>query len=365
MNNHSAQLSRLDVFDGLRGHLLIGMLVAHLSFQDDLDWLINFHHNKLIQLFDAEFFVLIAGLLVGHLFSIAYKTSQLRLRFIINRLSTIYRYYILSALPFFVFSLMNGAPVIDSILGVLSMQMGGWYSDILPIYFVCFVLVSPFAVILILDRPFLIFSTSAVIYGVSQFTNLNGFFGFSGGFVAFDIAAWQFLFICAILVGQRGVKLYHWVNRADARTLGLIFLIITVLSVLLRQNNFYPNPLMLGESLGGNSPRMGLHPLFLIRILLISGGIAIILIRGDFWIRPIHMIMHLYFGLSIIRNVGKYSIQMFVVHVYIMALYQIVFWDDSGLAKGIFAIFSIVVFIGIPNFWVILQRHILGQNKAA
>ena len=348
MSNHPYQRPRLDIFDGLRGHLLIGMLVAHLSFQENLGWLQNLHHNRLILLYDAEFFVLIAGLLVGYLWGNVYRTSQLRRKFVINRLFTIYRYYLLSAIPFFVVSLTEGTTLIKSMLGVLSMQIGGWYSDILPIYFVCFILIFPFATLQNLNRPALMFGVSGLVYLASQFTEFDGFFGSSSAFVVFDIAAWQFLFVCAILIGQRGLEFYEWIKKLDARVIGVVLMVLTVISIVLRQNNFYPNPLMLTEPLSGNAPRMGLHPLFLIRIVLISAGVSIILIRNDLWFRTIHKIMHWYFGLWIIKNVGKYSIQMFVFHVYIMALYKVVFVSADSSVKATFAVFWIVAFIAAP-----------------
>ena len=82
---------RLDLFDGIRGHLLIGMLVAHLSFQVGLEWLGNFHHFALIRLYDAEFFVLVAGLLIGWMSVNKLTTFEKRRKFIIGRIRTIYR----------------------------------------------------------------------------------------------------------------------------------------------------------------------------------------------------------------------------------------------------------------------------------
>lgn len=198
------------------------MLVAHLSFQDDLGWLRNIHHNRVIQLYDAEFFVLIAGLLVGYLWANVYTNNLRRRMFVTNRLWTVYKYYILSALPFFAYSLTTGSPIIQNGLGVLFMQIGGWYSDILPIYFVCFILIFPFTIFSTLGKPSLMFALSMIIYVASQLTDFRGFFGLSQSFVVFDIAAWQFLFVCAILIGQRGLGLYNWIKQADPRLMGVI-----------------------------------------------------------------------------------------------------------------------------------------------
>ncbi len=352
---------RLDIFDGLRGHLLIGMLVAHLSFQTGLEWLGNFHHNRVVLIFDAEFFVLIAGLLVGYLWNNAYKTTALRRRFVINRLFTIYRYYLLSALPFLVFSALSDTPLFKIVLGVTFMQIGGWYSDILPIYFYCFLVLAPFVVFPRLNSPVLMFAVSASIYIASQLTDLGGFFGASNAFVAFDVAAWQFLFVCSILIGKHGKTICNQIAEAQASFAAVVLLVILAVSLVLRQNSFYPNPLLISESLTGNAPRMGLHPLFLLRIFLLSAAAAIVLIRNDLWIRPVHKIAHWYFGLSVIRNVGKYSIQMFVLHVYIMALYKIAYVDAPNETKAAFAVVWIAVFIATPNLWLFARSRLVRQ----
>lgn len=357
MKNSPTQTIRLDIFDGLRGHLMVGMLIAHLSFQENLEWLKYFHHNILIRIYDAEFFVLIAGLLIGYLWTNYYKSSKSRYIFVVSRIVTVYKYYIISAIPFFYFSIYNDSSVIKSIIWVLTMQKGGWYSDILPIYFICFIIVLPFTIFKLLNKKYLMLSASATLYTISQFTNLDGFLGFSSNFVVFDIAAWQFLFVSAILIGQKGLKLYDFIVKLDAHKILMALLVITAISLFLRQNSFYPNPLMITESLTGNSPRMGLHPLYLIRILLISFCIYIFMVRTDQWILPIHKIIHWYLSLKFIRSIGKYSIQMFVFHVYIMALYELLHKDTSFIEKSIFAIFFISLFIAAPNIWVSFKKH--------
>lgn len=347
---------RLDIFDGLRGHLLVGMLVAHLSFNGKLQWLGYAHHERLIKMYDAEFFVLIAGLLVGYLWSTAYKTPPLRRTFVWNRLKTIYRYYILSALPFLAFLLWTGKAAFPSIAGVLTMQLGGWFSNILPIYFVCFVILAPFTIGGRQGWPWLMFGLSALIYSASQLTLLNGFFGFSGAFVTFDIAAWQFLFVICILIGRKSMGLHHWLSNASSPKIAVLFVLLTLAALACLQSRFYPNPMDWSEVISKHNARFGLHLFYLGPILLISAAMAIILIRKDLWILPLHTLANWYFNLAFLRNVGKYSIQMFVLHVYIMAAYKIAIYDQPALYQNIFAVVSITSFIAAPNLWIMRKR---------
>ena len=345
---------RLGIFDGLRGHLLIGMLVAHLSFQAGLEWLGDFHHNVAILMYDAEFFVLIAGLLVGYLWSGVYNSTESRRKFITGRLITIYKYYILTALQFLATKLNDGGSLFGKAtdaMSVLVMQNGGWFSDILPIYFFCFIVILPFFYITALGKPKLLFFTSLAIYVAAQLYGEAGFFGLSSSFVTFNIGSWQFLFVISILVGRHAIALHQIIRDARASRIYATLIGCLALTVLFREINFYPHfP-------DGHSPdelqvsRFGLHPVYLLRIILFSCAVTIILIRNDFVIRPLHKALNWYFGLKFLQNVGKYSIQMFTFHVYIMAFYKIFMHGTSDSTKSLFAVLAILIYISTPNLF--------------
>lgn len=351
---------RLDIFDGLRGHLLIGMLVAHLSFQAGLEWLGYFHHNAVILMYDAEFFVLIAGLLVGYLWSGVYKSPQSRRKFISNRLRTIYKYYLITALPFLATRINDGGRIFEKtadVISVVFMQSGGWFSDILPIYFFCFIVIFPFFYFSSLANPKALFFTSAVIYVAAQLYGRSGFFGISSSFVLFDIGSWQFLFVVSILTGRHAVSLHQVIRDSGASKIYATVIACLILTVILREANFYP------QFPDGHSPdelqvaRFGLHPIYMLRIAVFAIAVAIILIRDDFFLRPIHKVMNWYFSLRALRSIGKYSIQMFTLHVYIMAIYKIFLYDASDLSKSAYALFSIVAYVGVPNIWELRRSY--------
>jgi hypothetical protein len=192
-------------------------------------------------------------------------------------------------------------------------------------------------------------------------TELNGFFGSSGAFVAFDIAAWQFLFVCGVMIGQNGKTVHSQIKKTGSWHVAITLAGLLALSVLLRANSLYPNPLNLTESMPGNLPRLDLHPVFLLRIVVAAAAIALILIRNDIWLRPAHTVMRWYFGLALLRNVGKHSIKMFVFHVYIMALYKGVFASSTDQVKLWFAVFWILAFMAVPNLWAVTRHRNEGR----
>ncbi len=346
---------RLTLFDGIRGHLLIGMLITHLSFNQGLEFLRFFHHNILIQLYDAEFFIFIAGLLVGYLWDRRHTSGPARVRFTLNRLSVIYRYYVISALPFLINYVATGNDALAGTLGVLTMQMGGWYSDILPIYFVCFLLLLPFAVWSVLYRPLTVLTLSGALYAGSQMTNLLGFFGFSGRFVAFDIAAWQFVFFASMIIGRNVMAWRDAIRALPSRIVLTAFPLLVILLVWFGQFPWFPDPMALRSQATDILPRMALHPLYVVRIAVAIAAFSLIFLRTDAFLAPLNRAVHWYFSLAVLRNVGRYSIQMFALHVYITGIYFALVEGRDEAHKVIYALVSIAVFIAAPNIVVAMK----------
>ena len=349
---------RLTLLDGMRGHLLIGMLVAHLGFNEGLEVLQWFHHKRLIELYDAEFFIFIAGLLVGYLWQTRYATPALRTRFTLNRLRTIYAWYVISALPYVLFHPAANPNLLAGAVEVLTMARGGWFSDILPIYFVCFVLLVPFATWAALYRPAVVLGVSGAIYLASQLTNLFGFFGFTGAFVAFDIAAWQVLFFASMMIGRRAEAWRDAIARLPPRAVLMAVPGLAALLVFLGHWSWYADPMWAIGSYTTLSVRMGLHPIYLARIAVAIALAALVILRSDAWLAPIHRAAHAYFGLRVLRNVGRYSIQMFALHVYMLAIYSIWVFDQPRPVRMAYALASILAFIAAPNLWVALRDRV-------
>lgn len=344
--------ARFDVFDGLRGHLLLGMLIYHFSVEPGLAWLDTIHHKTFIGLKDAEFFVLIAGLLVGYLWNNVYISVARQRAFVAKRLWTIYKYYLLSALPVLAYAVVNGFGFTKAVFGVATMQTGGWYSDILPIYFVCFLLLGLFTCLPNRNLPLNMVIISAGIYGGAQFSDLDGFFGWSSRFAFFDFAAWQFLFVVSVILGRNGTEVVDRIRNLSANETAVLMIGLSGVYAMLSMTNLYFDPMRLGASLSFDDARMGLHPIYLLRILIMSALIAFVLLRTDAWLKPLHSALHWYFSLSVLRNIGRFSIQIFVFHIYILAVYRVWFVDAPAATQAAFALGAVAIYILAPNIVV-------------
>ncbi|MGH1412732.1 MAG: OpgC domain-containing protein [Pelagimonas sp.] len=352
---------RLDILDGIRGHLLIMMMLAHLSWQPDMGFLGAVHHARLIGLFDAEFLVFMSGLLVGMLMVRKFKSSQNLNRFLIQRLDKVYRYYLISALPFLALTILAApdafAMAKDGVWAVgqvLALQNGGGYSDILPIYICCFALLLAASLTVMRFGTLALLSASLLIYAVSLPNFAYGFFGFGSAFMAFDLAAWQFLFFIAYALGTQYENI---VNRLSSLSSPAFFALLgttTVLLVWQRGGLAYPVPFAIPVDIPDNWARMHLHPLHLLRILIVCAVFSILMIRKHALTSYATRAIEWYFGLRLLRFTGIYSIQMFVFHVYLMAVFQFLDQDLTQYGKTVLALSLLGSFLGMPfvlRFW--------------
>lgn len=323
------------------------MLVAHLSFQVGLEWLGNFHHFALIRLYDAEFFVLVAGLLIGWMSVNKLTTFEKRRKFIIGRIRTIYRYYLISAVPFVIAAAFVGLEAaVTACLDVLVFLDGGFYSDILPIYFFCFCFLLLIEVLTKQSTTLLGLTLSFLLYVVSQIWPQFGFMGWGDKFIVFNVAAWQFVLFLGMFVGRRYKEILGFFdglspNRLLAAGLGSVLLFTGV--ALLK------NELLIQSGAKFHIARLNLWPMHLVNIFVFSLVFYLIVGKGVRFFDLAKRIAEFYLLSSIIRNVGKYSIRMFVLHVYMLALYRQV---DDGLSlqgKGVLAVALIIIFVAIPN----------------
>ena len=237
------------------------------------------------------------------------------------------------------------------------MQDGGAYSDILPIYFYCFLLL--YALFWMVPRigfgiPLLV---SVAIYAVSQAFYQGGWFGLGSRFIVFDVAAWQFLFMIFLFIGSRSKEAAEVINHMPSRRYGVWVATLTVLMVVGRQTQFYPTPFAVPEGLAGNWPRMQLHPFFVVKIIVVCALFSFVILRPEGLLKWPNKLAKNYFTLPLLRNVGKYSIQMFTLHVFMMAAFKEVADSAPLQLRYAVAISLILVFIAAPNIWVVMKRR--------
>lgn len=353
---------RFSIFDGIRGHLLIGMLVAHLGFSEGLGALLMFHHQKILRLYDAEFFVTIAGLLIGVLVARKAGDPGYFNSFVRRRLGTIYRYYLASAVPVLLLTVFpNGqfagmTTLAETLFGIVTLQQGGGYSDILPIYFYSFLVLG---ILYPIGKRFghlAMGLASACLYGVSQVYLSKGMLGLSDGFVVFNVAAWQFLFVVSFLIGLNSRSVLGWL-KGLSNWQGLILFAICVAIFALSRVVLPDTFELYNGRFSGNGLRMHLHPLYLIAIVSVVVGFSLVLANPPRILKPVHAILVWYFSLGFLQTVGRYSIQMFVLHVYMMALFRQLAPSLTAQGDMVLAIMMIVAFILAPVSYEALKAR--------
>lgn len=314
-------------------------------------------------MYDAEFFVPLSGFIIGYLFDDRIKTTAKFYKFLNGRLLTIYKYYLLSALPFLLGALMAKPSLWDflSLAGsVAIMQNGGIFSDILPIYFYCFLLL--YALFWLIPRLGFLFPllVSGTIYVISQATYSAGWFGVGDRFIVFDIAAWQFFFMLFLFVGAHRREALELIKNLPRPAYFLLVVALGLLLVISRETSFFPTPFAGYEALNANWPRMQLHPIYLAKILVVIVLFCAVLVRPDGLLAWPNKLMRWYLSLPVLINVGKFSIQMFTLHVFMMAVFKEMSLHLLAPERYALALGLVFIFIAAPNAWV--SRKLQSQT---
>lgn len=342
---------RFDLLDGVRGHLLFMMMLAHLAAQPSMGYLYDVHHARIIQLLDAEFLVFLSGLLVGILYALKFQSRQKLADFLGQRISKIYAYYMLSAGPFLILLLMSGAGPVRYLFGlgeVAVLQNGGAYSDILPIYIVCFALLWAGSFLLRWVPHWGLLVPSGAIYVASLYDYGGGIFGWGQRYLVFDLVAWQFLFCIAYLCGLKFREILAWINGLSVRGYWAVFVLTAAACLGQRWAFFYPPFAEVPAGVADNWPRMHLHPIHIVRTMAVVAFVTVAMtrsVRGTGWVTGV---MRWYFSLPLLRYCGVWAIQMFVIHVYLIAAFANVLPALSAAEAFGAAMMAQAVFMAIP-----------------
>lgn len=350
---------RINYLDGIRGHLLLGMMIAHLMIFGNQTFLIYFHHATIISMYDAEFFIPVSGFLVGYIYYERLKSSGQRVIFLTHRLRTIYRYFLFGTLPTMILVHLTdwnmGVASISNIMKEIALifllQNVGPLSDVLIIYLYCFLIIAtlPYALAFIKLRTVLYLSS--IVYLVSQTSYTGGFLGISSTKVTFDISAWQFLFMLAFTAGANKAYLYEKIHSlSDRNLLIIIAAALIVYSATLLFSNF-PTPFPTPTTVHTSWPRLDLHPIFLIRIISMVLLLALVILHPSRLVKWPRKVLRTYFSWTVLENIGKYGIQMFTLHIYFMIIFVTYAPSLTQLQQGIFAATLILSFAIIPNIY--------------
>lgn len=318
---------RLDTIDGIRGHLLLGMMIAHLAFSsgtaETANFLLDFHHWRLIGMYDAEFFVPISGFLMGYLFRNKWQSRATKLQdFLWERSLKVYRYQLICALPILLFLGFDHGlwgwitEFFATLAGVFFLQAGFSYSDILPIYLACFVILMLACWFRIVGNPLLLLGYCLGIYALGQrlwFDNLN--------FIAFDVLSWSLLFNLFFMAGMYRNEITGFSERLALPVRLALIAVFAVTWLSIWQFELYPEMLThLSEKPNSNWYRTQLNPAYLLMIGAFVGIFVLIMTYRQrlALIRWPQSALTFYFNLPFLRHIGRQSLQMFVAHVFIV-----------------------------------------------
>jgi hypothetical protein len=307
----------------MRGHLLFGMMIAHLNFHSV--YVFEYLHPYFyIGLYDAEFFVLISGWLVGVLTS---KRSDGRFglaRFCLKRMRLIYLYLILCNLPFFALELWRGEAIASlpvRIISSLALLDGSLLSGVLYIYLFCF------AYLLILgtvfSNRFLMASASGALYTFGLIHGQTGAFGYGEDITYFNLQTWQLVFLAGFILGERRVVIADFVQRLGSRAVKFVTTLSIVVVMGSYLHGWYPGiGLMPGQS-DILDARHQLHPIYLLRLVAFGALVCVHIgaraARDGLIARSIKA----YFNLPFLQRMGAVSIQAFTFHVFLIFTFKL------------------------------------------
>ena len=351
---------RIDIIDGMRGHLLIGMIIAHAGIVLSKSGMMYVHHFMVLRLWDAEFFVPISGFLVGYLCCGDPARKRSVFPFLVGRLGVIYRYLLICFLPGLLLSIAAAAPggdvtaVVNDVVDMLLLQRGAFFAHVLIIYFACFLLCGAFALSLG-EEPDKWLLASFLIWCVAQVTGRTGFFGVIGGELPFDVGAWQFLFVLSFWCGAR-------TEQIRARIAGLsgpaALSLCAGLVLFFFASGFLYKMGPGWDWFTADASRIQLNAGFLARICAACAIAVLILSRGERAFQPLRRVMVFYFTLRPLRAIGKYSIQAFTLHVLLCALlFQLDLEAMSVTDQRVAAAATVAVFVAAMLGYARMKRR--------
>lgn len=361
---------RLQFLDGIRGHLLLGMMIVHLQTSGNQSFLKFLHHSTIIHIVNAGFFIPVSGFLLGFIYFERLNSANERWKFLGKRLRVIYKYFLISSLPFLMLSIASRwasdsltlASIFKEIGLTLILENSGGFADILVVYFYCFLIIAllPFLLEVISMGAFL--SVSGIIYLLSQASYQGGFLGISAAHVAFDISAWQFLFMLAFAAGAHRKHLLRKIqNFTEQEFIRTLTAAIIVYAMTLTVRDFItPFEPERGVNLGW--PRLHLHPIFLVRVLAMIVVLSLVILHPSKIVRTPQRLLTTYFSWPVLENIGKYGIQMFTLHVYLMIAFLEIQPILSTLQQGILAVAILFAFAFTPTLYHRLSSRLRSSR---
>jgi len=353
-------MRRLEVIDGLRGYFLIGMFLNHVYFTGGFAPA-RYTHSELGFVQDAQGFVFLSGLLVG----LVYGRKMMKLGFIGGsqalwlRARELYVYTLVCMAVLLLLRLVlpQAAELWDMWLGPFGEGRLGFmaaaavllyqpiYIDILPQYIVYFIVAPPLVWLSLRGSWLAVLVGSAILWlGVQTGLHLplsDALGAMLRGLdadlfvqVPFNVLAWQIVFMTALVIGALWARDQIDSDRIfDPRKTSLAKVSAAVLLFFMAfrlgfRFEIVPDEVMTRFQVYENRPEFGV--VFLLNFVFLGYLTAWLMIAGPKAENPFVALLgrglNGFFSLSLLRLLGRHSLQIYVWHV--LLVYLLV-WVDG------------------------------------
>jgi hypothetical protein len=332
--------------DTIRGLLVAIMIIDHVG-----GYLKMVTAQTLGYVSAAEGFVFLSGFVCAKVYGRYLDNTRLLLTKTFRRSFLIYRYHIAVALLLPLLALLippyqrswmellhpyNVAPLKTVLLDLVLLHQGD-YLDILPLY-AWLLLLCPLLLLLVGSvGPGPVLTMSFFFWGIGQFIDplqfLAGSFGPQYGTGFFNLLSWQFLFALGICLGISG----RWLDRFCANRAALVTVaVVCLIFFIFRHADLDINHMLLVDR-----SKLPIHRLLNFCFLMVL-------------LRQILQNVPRNFFVPYIDYIGRYSLQIFSLHVLVIYLFRPVAWrvdamfDDAGLtvlSLVIFALSTLPVYV--------------------
>ena len=334
--------ARLQTIDGIRGHLLLGMMICHLHVIGAPimgSWLGIAHHRWIVGFWDAEFFVAVSGLMCGLLAQRRFGLGPALRSFLLSRLRLVFLYVV--GLQVLVGSIEGQAlPGLAGLGRIVLMDGPSSLSATLDLYVWCFVFLI--GSLLLTQRIAGLLAIAALLYGAATLVPMRGLLGY--GAANFNVPAWYAVFALAFAAGAKADAVVAAVAGWDAIRVRAALLAAAAVWIGAR--------LLAGGTAFGATPdtiseaRDMLGPLRLLSLAGFCAAFALVL-RFDA-LPPLARALRAWFALPLLQDLGRRSIQAFAFHSVLIAVFAKLMRPGDPVFTGMLALAMLSLFLLFP-----------------
>ncbi|WEX10959.1 OpgC domain-containing protein [Chelativorans sp. AA-79] len=347
-------MRRLEILDGMRGYFLVFMMLNHLTFTGGY-LLVKFNHGELGYVQDAQGFVFLSGLLVGMVYARrmlkeGYAAGAHKIR---KRAMEIYRYAAGSILAIIALGLVLTRSSVywepwlwklsshDPFYAIASLLLlyQPTYMDILPQY-VLYMLVSPPLIWLCVTGRWKWVAVSSVVVWIAAQLGLHLPLGNGVHSVmewihegemfrsAFNVLGWQIVFMSGLVLGAlSATKEIDWKQVITPEKTALVWAALALVLIFMTIRfgfTFGFLPEAVAERFTGLDNRVEFSFVYLVNFMATGYLVAWMIMAGSVSdnraVRILGKGLRRIFSLSLLRLIGRHSLQVYAWHVIVVYL---------------------------------------------